>query len=109
MADICIIYNPKAGRGKTQRLLRRLHGALGSRAEFRPTTAPGDATALALDAARDGFPLVAAAGGDGTVHEVANGLLHAPPPGPVLAVIPSGSANDYAHSLGLAKGWWLRP
>src|SRR5207244_698339 len=36
----------------------------------------------------------------------ANGLLHAAAPGPVLAVLPAGSANDYAYSLGLPQRWW---
>src|SRR5581483_9128143 len=44
--------------------------------------------------------------GDGTVHEVANGLLLGPEPGPVFAVVPGGSANDYAFSLGLPDLWW---
>ena len=56
---------------------------------------------------REGCHVVAAAGGDGTVHEVAAGLLEAtggagaePKAGaPVFAVVPVGSANDYAHSL----------
>jgi len=61
---------------------------------------------LAYAAAARGFTIVAAAGGDGTVHEVANGLLRAARPGVALAVFPVGSANDYAHSLGLAPGWW---
>jgi diacylglycerol kinase family enzyme len=52
---------------------------------------------------------VAAAGGDGTVHEVANGILQAGRPDVALAVFPIGSANDYAHSLGLEPLWWRRP
>ena len=46
-----------------------------------------------------GFGIVAAAGGDGTVHEVANGLLHSGLPEVRFAVVPIGSANDYAYSL----------
>jgi diacylglycerol kinase family enzyme len=57
---------------------------------------------------REGFPVVAAAGGDGTVHEVAAGILRAGRPEATLAVLPLGSANDYAHSLGLEAGWWQR-
>jgi diacylglycerol kinase family enzyme len=63
---------------------------------------------LAREAALAGFAVVAAAGGDGTVHEVANGLLRAGRPETILAVLPLGSANDYAHSLGLDRKWWLR-
>ena len=47
---------------------------------------------------------MAAAGGDGTVHEVANGLLRADRQDVTFAVIPLGSANDYAFSLGQDKG-----
>ena len=46
-----------------------------------------------------GFGIVAAAGGDGTVHEVANGVLQAGRPEVCFAVVPLGSADDYAHSL----------
>jgi diacylglycerol kinase family enzyme len=64
---------------------------------------------LALVAAREGFPIVAAAGGDGTVHEVGNGLVRSGRPDVILAVLPVGSANDYAHSLGLDADWWRYP
>ena len=47
---------------------------------------------------------MAAAGGDGTVHEVANGLLSANRPDVCFAVVPIGSANDYANSLGIDSG-----
>jgi diacylglycerol kinase family enzyme len=59
-------------------------------------------------AAAEGFPVVGAAGGDGTIHEVANGLLRDGPTSAALAVFPIGSANDYAHSLGLEVEWWRR-
>src|SRR5207248_2866580 len=81
---------------------------LGRRAEFWPTRHAGHARTLAAEAAEAGFAAVAAAGGDGTVHEVANGLLRAKREA-VLAVVPVGSANDYAHALGLGADWWLRP
>jgi diacylglycerol kinase family enzyme len=107
-ADVCVIFNPAAGRGLAARRLESLRRALGSRAEFRPTREPGHAEELALQAAREGFPLVGAAGGDGTLHEVANGLLRAPDKSAALAVYATGSANDYSHSLGLAPEWWTR-
>ncbi len=105
--DICLIFNPSAGRGRAPRRLERLRQVLGSRAEFRPTTGPGHGEELAYAAAQAGFPVIGAAGGDGTVHEVANGILRSSRPGVALAVYPIGSANDYAHSLGLSNGWWL--
>ncbi len=107
-ADICVIFNARAGSGRAAQRLRRLRRVLGPRADFRPTSDRGHGRELALEAARAGFPIVAAAGGDGTVHEVANGLLQAERPEVTLAVLPLGSANDYAHSLGLGPDWWLR-
>jgi diacylglycerol kinase family enzyme len=88
--------------------LQSLQTTLGARAEWRPTEAPGHAVEMARRAAEDGFAVVGAAGGDGTAHEVANGLLEARQPATALAVFPVGSANDYASSLGLEYGWWLR-
>jgi diacylglycerol kinase family enzyme len=106
--DVCVIFNPTAGRHRARRRLERLRQALGPRAEFRPTDWAGHAEELALEAARAGFPTVAAAGGDGTVHEVVNGLVRAGVPDVTLAIFPIGSANDYAHSLGLDPDWFFR-
>src|SRR5262249_12236036 len=106
--DVCVIFNPASGKGRGRARLESLSRVLGGRAEFRPTSRPGDGEALAFDAAMSGFTTVIAAGGDGTVHEVANGLLRAGPTDAVLAVVPVGSANDYAYSLGLDTGWWQR-
>jgi diacylglycerol kinase (ATP) len=108
-SEVCVIFNPAAGRGLAARRLDSLRRALAGRAEFRPTQGPGHAEELAREAAREGFPLVGAAGGDGTLHEVANGLLRADRPATGLAVYPTGSANDYAYTLGLEAGWWERP
>jgi diacylglycerol kinase family enzyme len=83
--------------------------AQGWAAELVETREPGHATALARDAALQGWSTVIAAGGDGTVHEVANGLVRAERPDVTLAVLPLGSANDYADTLGLEAGWWCHP
>jgi YegS/Rv2252/BmrU family lipid kinase len=106
--DVCVIYNPASGKGRGRSRLERLHHVLAERADFRPTRCPGDGETLALSAATNGFATLVAAGGDGTVHEVANGLLRAESPEVTLAVVPVGSANDYAHSLGLDALWWQR-
>jgi len=96
----CVIFNPSAARGRARHALEDLRRALGADIDFRPTQHPGHAEELAREAARAGFTTVGAAGGDGTVHEVANGLLRADRPEVIFAVFPLGSANDYAFSLG---------
>src|SRR5207248_3689765 len=97
-------YNPAAGRGKAEKLLKELRGA---DVELRPTAAPWHAVELAREAAGEGFAKVVAAGGDGTVHEVANGLLQSGNRDVVFAVWPLGSANDYAYTVGMSA-WWER-
>jgi diacylglycerol kinase family enzyme len=97
--DLCVIFNPAAGRKRAGRRLKQLRSRWGARVDVRETGRPGHAEELALQAAREGFGIVAAAGGDGTVHEVANGLLRAGRPETAFSVVPIGSANDYAYSL----------
>jgi diacylglycerol kinase family enzyme len=98
-ADLCLIVNEAAGRGRAARRLNRVLRAWGDQAEVRRSRRPGHAEELAQAAAGQGFTTVAAAGGDGTVHEVANGVLWAGRPEVVFGVVPIGSANDYAYSL----------
>jgi diacylglycerol kinase family enzyme len=93
-----VIFNPAAGRGRAARLIEQSRTA---EIELRPTTQAGDAEQIALRAAKEGFARLVAAGGDGTVHEVANGLLRSGEPDVIFAVWPFGSANDYAHTLGV--------
>ncbi|MGN0076951.1 MAG: diacylglycerol/lipid kinase family protein [Parafannyhessea sp.] len=65
------------------------------------TTAPGDGKTLASNAA--GFDTVIALGGDGVIHEVANGLMSVEKDArPALAIVPVGSGNDFARTLGMA-------
>lgn len=94
-----VIFNPNAARGLAKERLRRLQAQLANRAEFLATTGPGHAETLAFDAANQGVERIVAAGGDGTVHEVANGILRAKRPDCVFALHPIGSANDFAFSL----------
>ncbi|QDT15258.1 Diacylglycerol kinase [Alienimonas californiensis] len=107
-----MIFNPAAGRRRARRRLAGFLARWGDRVTLRPTARPGHAAELAAAAVREGFETIAAAGGDGTVHEVADGLLRAADQtagqatdqgesgaAPVFAVVPIGSANDYAHSL----------
>jgi YegS/Rv2252/BmrU family lipid kinase len=106
MHHICVIYNPAAGRGKAERLLKSLPPALAARVELRPTAHAGQAAELARQASDEGFAKVVAAGGDGTVHEVANGILQSERD-VMFGVWPLGSANDFAYTLGMVE-WWRK-
>ena len=106
MPDGVVIFNPAAGRGRSGQQIQAALSRVGGAAwRLAPTTAPGHAEELAFEAASRGVPIVVAAGGDGTVHEVANGVLNAPGTPSRLMTWPLGSSNDYAHSLGLSR-WW---
>jgi diacylglycerol kinase family enzyme len=105
--DTCVIFNPSAGRGRARKLIAATRAWAGPDADFRATREPGHGAELAEQAAREGFARVIAAGGDGTVHEVANGLLRADKPGVRFGVWPIGSSNDYAAALNIAT-WWER-
>lgn len=104
MRCLVAILNPQADRGRTAQLAASLQQAVSGRLELklRQTTRRGEAVDLARDAAQDGCDAVVAIGGDGTVHEVVNGLMAAPASQrPPLAVIPAGSGNDFAYALGV--------
>lgn len=99
-----LLVNPAAGRGRGARV-----SAAAIRAARRTwrgvdsvrTTGPGDGVRLAAEVARSGAERLIVVGGDGSVHEAANGLLTSgvadPPP---LGVVPVGTGNDFARSLG---------
>lgn len=102
---ICIIFNPAAKGSKAERLLERVRRLPGD-IVVRQTAAPGDAEALAERAIEQGFGTVVAAGGDGTVNEVVNGIAGA---NVDFGVLPVGTINVFAQELGipmdLRKAW----
>lgn len=90
-----VILNPAGNRGRCARLCAPLEKALaGGRGELALTNAPGAAQQMANDAARSGRAIIAV-GGDGTLSEVASGILASGQRVP-LGVVPAGSGNDYA-------------
>ncbi len=99
---ICVIFNPVA-RGNKARHFRRHLDEIGGQSALKATTAPGDARRLAAEAASEGFDLIVAAGGDGTVNEVLNGLGDAPDgfARARLGVLPLGTVNVFARELGI--------
>ena len=100
-----VIFNPQANRGTAGRLLPELERCLGlhGQADLVQTTRQGEAVELAVQALEQGFEMVVAAGGDGTVNEIVNGCLsHAGAEGRItLGIIPIGSGNDLAWTIGL--------
>ncbi len=101
MSAAAIIYNPHAGNlnlSAVVELVADMWRVRGWEVTLWPTEAAGHATELARDAAQSGKRLVIAAGGDGTLGEVANGLAGSRT---VMAPLPSGTANSFARELGL--------
>ena len=101
----CVIFNPTA-RGDKARSFRRHLDDLGAGIALKPTQAPGDGRRLATEAVCEGFDTLVAAGGDGTVNEVLNGIADAPDgfARARLAVLPLGTVNVFARELGLPLG-----
>ena len=102
--EALVIVNPTASRGAAARLWPRLAPLVARRfpdLTVRTTQAPGDAEHWAGEWAQT-HPVhpVLAVGGDGTVHEVVNGLLRAGPSAR-LGVIPAGTGNDFARNTGI--------
>ena len=96
----CVIFNPAAKGDKARRFRARLD-AIGKECVLKKTAAPGDARRLAAQAIAEGFELVVAAGGDGTLNEVLNGLGDAPDgfQRACLGVLPLGTINVFAREL----------
>ncbi len=110
-AHTLLILNPASGRGMGRKLRTRIERALraaGVRFELAETTGPGHALGLARDAAHARIERIICAGGDGTLHEAANGLLQGPAGDDgatrtALGTIPIGTGNDFAKLLGVFK------
>lgn len=106
----CVIFNPVA-RGEKAKRFRAHLDEIGSQCALKLTWAAGAARILAAEAVRDGFETIVAAGGDGTVNEVLNGIASTPDglKSARLAVLPLGTVNVFAKEYGiptsLAKAW----
>ncbi len=100
---IKLILNPTANHGRSLQEAADLRPLMANRlADWGGTEYPGHATVLARQAGEQGYDLVVAVGGDGTVHEIINGLMQVPEgTRPALGIVPLGSGNDFAHILGI--------
>jgi YegS/Rv2252/BmrU family lipid kinase len=102
-----VIVNPAAGARSTLRKwprISRLLKHVGLTFDYQYTEGVGHAIELAREATGDGYRYLVAVGGDGTVHEVANGILHTAGPDDVaLGLISTGTGSDFARSTGIPR------
>lgn len=99
-----IILNPIADMGNAWKVANDLRPIITEygNADWSGTVFPTHATELAKQAGEQGYDMVIAMGGDGTVHEVVNGIMQLPEnKRPILGVVPVGSGNDFAHAIGV--------
>lgn len=105
MKQARIIYNPTSGREAFKKelanVLERFEVA-GYQASAHATTGEGDASEAAKAAVERGYDMIVAAGGDGTINEVVNGMAEQDYR-PKLGVIPVGTTNDFARALGIPR------
>ena len=104
-----VIVNPVAGAYSTRRkwpIISRLLRRIGISFDFEYTEGVGHAIELARAAASDGYRYLVAVGGDGTVNEVANGILYSTnAPSTALGVVSTGTGSDFARSAGIPRDY----
>jgi YegS/Rv2252/BmrU family lipid kinase len=98
VTNTIVIVNPTAGSPEHVRSWQERAESMAGRSTVRVTSHPGEAETLARGAVEQGFTRIVAAGGDGTVSQVANGLAGSDA---ILGVLPMGSVNVFAMELGL--------
>lgn len=96
MDKLFVIFNPAARGEKSQRVQRFLEAKAGPSVTLTPTQHAGEAQSLAARAVTEGYKVIVAAGGDGTINEVINGVGTS---GVALGVLPLGTVNVFAHEI----------
>jgi diacylglycerol kinase (ATP) len=101
---ICLIINPAAGRGRIRNALPAIRGAFAAHGVTTTyeTSAPGHEATLTRRALDDGFQTIVAVGGDGTCSRIGHTIVESGS-SCALAVVPGGTGNDFAKTLGVAK------
>jgi diacylglycerol kinase (ATP) len=104
-----VIVNPVAGAYSTRRKWPRISELLrrvGLSFDYEYTEGTGHAIELARAAASNGYRYLVAVGGDGTVNEVANGILHSPGlTSTVLGIVSTGTGSDFVRSAGIPRDY----
>lgn len=101
MERYCLISNRTSGSGSAGAYIDRMRTMLEARGvdfEIRETQYPGHATELSKAAVEEGFDVIVAVGGDGTLRETALAVVHTDR---VLGLLPCGTGNDYARAVGI--------
>lgn len=104
MNDFILIANPISGKGKAKTVAEQAYTALtsaGHHGSLELTSGTGDATRFAQEAVSAGTQRVIACGGDGTIHEVVNGIANVPDV--TLGLLPCGRGNDFAAAIGVPR------
>lgn len=102
-----LIFNPAARGGRSKEYMSEVRSQLEQRGlayDLQPTERPGHATEIARGSLEAGARLIVAVGGDGTVNEVVNGMVHDDEPvvpGATLGVVPAGTACDFVKTFGI--------
>jgi len=104
-----VIVNPAAGAFSTRRkwpIISRLLNAIGIPFDFEYTEGVGHAIELARLAASDGYRYLVAVGGDGTVNEVANGILNSTNASTTaMGIVSTGTGSDFIRSVGISRDY----
>ncbi len=100
----CVIVNPAAGRGRGAKMIPSIAAAFAEHGvgDVRSSSAKGDEARIATEAIREGCTTLVVVGGDGTMSNVANAILHSGE-NVRIAVMPAGTGNDFAKLLGTLK------
>jgi len=104
---VSLFINPAAGRGRTSRRIARIEKIFndaGVRARLITSRAVGDLEQQVGSQVQSGSSRIVVAGGDGSVHEAVNGIMHARSSA-ALGVIPSGTGNDFAKACSIPLDW----
>jgi diacylglycerol kinase (ATP) len=103
-----IIFNPSANHGRAKELEKTIHGMVKDYGglDWECTVVIGETEEIAFRATHSDYKHLIAIGGDGTTQEIVNGLMTVPKEKrPSLGIVPIGSGNDFAGSLGISKDY----
>lgn len=104
--SFCFIVNPIAGKGKAAKLIPLIQQQMEEKKlsyTIKQTCANGEGKILAVEALEEGYDIIVAVGGDGTINEVISGVYKL---NGVVGIIPAGTGNDFARSLDISTNFY---